>query len=309
MKKLLAICLWLPLTAGAMDSTMLRQRLQQAASASGQDYIRARAAILTEGKANQLALQKAAEDDSLTWQQRLMARICCEWVEREPEIVALRKYACRTDPEYQKHEKEWRPYRCGDRPLLMSLLQNAFKEKRLWYYYLELLWKRTGEYGEDGGDMLPTRSWPEHAQIALRGQPEEYYWFQILRDAVRRDPRLKSKDAEEAYNSLIRNKRAEAMPELMAAFLASVGESASESAQTGNTDKRRFLSVFSLAEIARPQDASLFDKYIGDRPGFDDLKFYVERARKRPPVEEPAESSFRLGHVSETPKIPLSPRR
>lgn len=298
LKTQLIICLCLATTVVVAEPAILHEQLQRAAEAIGATYLSVRGEITAQGKAVLPALRKAAEDSSLTWQQRLMARICCEWIERGAEIDALRRHDWLKDPEFD-------PTKVGSRAgiwadiALMGLFDKRFREARLWYWYAEMVWKRTGEYHLGSPRKISTSDGgSSFARHILRGEPEEYYVRAIRRDVVKHDPMLKTKEAGQAYSRLIEERRGEAVPELLTAFIASAGESGALLAQKGDILKQRFYrnGLQELLWFARPQDADLFAKYIEGRPYLDELKPAVDALRKRPPVPEPIEPPYLPGH-------------
>ncbi|MBI5395660.1 MAG: hypothetical protein HZA91_10225 [Verrucomicrobia bacterium] len=296
MKTQLISCLCLAMAAIAANSATLHEQLREAATAEGTRYLTARGEITSQGKVVLPALHKAADDSALTWQQRLMARICCEWLERGTEIDALRKHSWETDPESDMWWKSPRLVsRAGLGADLFGLALQRFRERRLWYYYVEIIWKSTGEY------RIPRDSsfhgfWPRYAHKALCGEPEFYFVIRILRERLQRDPRLEHNDTRDARVELYERKTGEAIPELLLTLKACHGIPADTQSAEWHTLQALLASVDRLIRMARPQDADLISRYIAEYPQLQGLNPKVDALRKRPPVAEPAEPSFEPGH-------------
>lgn len=295
LKPLMISCIVFGSPALAVYGASIERQLETAANSSGPDYLAARGAITRQGPPVLTALQKAADSPSLTWQQRLVARICCEWVDRSAEISALRRHAWEKDPDLKEKGN-----RAGLGADIYSLAAKRFKERRLWYYYLEVIWKETSEYSESAHSRSIFRFWPAYARDALRGEPEEYYRFQILRDILRHDPQIKSEEARNVFALLITLKRSEAMPELLAAFPHYVDTVAAVLTKTQAGKDLISRQVMSeLLMIARPQDVDVLEKLLEANPHLKRLEVMLDAARKRKPVEEATEPSFEPTHESE----------
>jgi hypothetical protein len=288
MKLLLAGLLGLSLTVEAADTVLLSELLTKTICSSGTNYIRARNNIITHGKTLLPALQTATEDRSLNWQQRLMARICVEWMTRGSEVDALRAHSWETDPE---RELQMGGSIIGLGDDIWFLAAKRFKERRLWYYYLEILLKETGEYSVGCRHPSVSRYWPRYARNALYGEPEDFYRINDLREVLRRDPELKTREAYGAYAHAIRNKVSEVMPELLATFPFWLDFHA-ESVK----DRVCFDRFPQLIQFARPQDAELIERCMKIRPILERFRPRVDALRKLPSVKETTEPPFQPGH-------------
>jgi hypothetical protein len=149
MKQLLLLLCFLPVSAHALDRSQLDKMLATAAAETGQPYLKARQTVLDLGKDALPLLIQAASDVKLTWQQRLVARICYERTARAADIEALRRYDWRTNPQYNKR---WEGDIVGIKRYLGKIAVPKCMEMELWYYYIELAWKNTAEYAIEPRD-------------------------------------------------------------------------------------------------------------------------------------------------------------
>lgn len=305
LKPLIVICMFLATAVLAAQGESLEQQLEKAANTFGPEYLAARGDIIRQGQPVLSPLRKAAENPALNWHQRLMARICCEWLERGAEIDALRRHAWKTDPEFK-----YGGHRAGVGAEIRSLAAKRFKERRLWYYYLEVMWKKTGEHQiasvQDGS--IYSR-WPEYGGRALQGEPEEYYTFQIRRDILRRDPQIKDKKTARVYAGLVGDKRSEAMPELLLVFPHYIDMAASAFSSTeAGKNKLVVTYMIDLLMIARPQDVEAIEKLLKNYPNAKVPEQVIDAVRKRPPVKEPVEPSYNPAHEPQS-VVPLEQSR
>ena len=103
MKWFLMLTIWLAAVAGlAGDDVELRRMLAVAATNRCGAYLETRASILALGTNVLQGLSRGAVDEGLTWQRRLVARICYERLVRGSDIEALRSYNWRDDAGYDK---------------------------------------------------------------------------------------------------------------------------------------------------------------------------------------------------------------
>jgi len=169
--------------AFAVEKKELIPLIKEASIKQESAYLEARNKIVEYGTNALPLLAWFAVDETLPWQQRLVARICYERIEREKEITKL------LETDWYKHPKfnpEWNEYLGGPEGHMYGMVVADFKEAGLWYYYLELEWKATDEHST----IRDRRNgyWASCGTAAVKDNPEERVWFlrvcaEILTDA------------------------------------------------------------------------------------------------------------------------------
>ena len=167
---LFSFCLFASVAFG-IERDQINAMLQTAATNQGNAYLAGRNAITNECASNLALLAQAGNDASLSWQQRLTARIAYERIARGSEIETLRAYNWRQHPGY---DANWERYITGPVAQLWRITVPHFIKTGLWYYYVELSWKRTGETAITN-DRRIKDEWPYWCRMAVAGQPENPY--------------------------------------------------------------------------------------------------------------------------------------
>ena len=103
-KIILIVCLC-PCLSFGLDRARLGEMLTTAAGAQSNAYLAARQSILDTSKDALPVLAVAASDSKLTWQQRLVARICYERIVRANDLDLLRRYDWQLHPKYNSIKK------------------------------------------------------------------------------------------------------------------------------------------------------------------------------------------------------------
>jgi len=152
-------------------------------------YLAIRNKIIEDGANALPVLAEIAVDESLPWQQRLVARICYERIERRDDIEKLLATDWYAHPEF---EPRWNEYITGAEPFMMKLVVDDMKKAGLWYYCLEVLWKTTNDNGKIFRRNTP-ENWAGGCATAVKDNPEERIWVlricsDILKDAFDLDP-------------------------------------------------------------------------------------------------------------------------
>ena len=175
MKRILAL-LSIIATANvfAVEKQQLMSLITEASIKRESAYVEVRDRIVNLGTNVLPLLADFAMEESLSWQQRLVARICYERIERKETIEKL----LATD--WYKHPKinpDWPPLIIGSDPYIAELVNADVKEAGVWYYCLELEWKMTGEKGNlrEGGRGYSY--WTSACTSAVKDNPEERVWF------------------------------------------------------------------------------------------------------------------------------------
>jgi hypothetical protein len=319
MRQIILLFCLLPLTAGALDRVQIDHMLISAAAAKGKSYIEARQNIIDLGTEALPLLAQAATDPKLTWQQRLVARICYEKMTRGEDIEALRRYDWRTHPQY---DKQWEKVIVGVKVRLGTIVIPKSVEAGLWYYYIELAWKDTEEYAIEpfnpvNDARILSESWlgwcmdavqgirddlarfpmyRELIRLGIRGQPERYHLTQALIERLELDPTLSNPLNVECYRFLLNNKETNAVPVLVKTYDAySKHELQGPEAFPGRHNQLYRGMFGPILEIANAHHADLIEKFVGDHSVLASLTNNLPeiRARSAPPAV--AEPPFRLG--------------
>jgi len=169
----------------AVEKQELMPLIETASTVKSNAYLEVRNKILEYGTSIIPILGSVAVDDTLPWQQRLVARICYERIERKNDIEKLLATDWYSHPKFNPNEH---PYIMGPEAGMGGIVVSDLKEVALWYYYLELEWKITGEEGRISKHHFPDL-WVSWCTLAVRDNPEERIWFlRICSEIMAIDP-------------------------------------------------------------------------------------------------------------------------
>ena len=294
MKRVIVILMSvLPVVAQALEREKLNSMLAAAAGAQSNAYLEARQAILDLGSDVLSALAQAAVDPALTWQQRLVARISYERIARGADIEKLRRYDWRRHPDYHRR---WEEDILGASAYLEKIIMPTCKEYGLWYYYLEMKWKLTGELAIDPFDSRINKQWIGWCVHSVWGEPEDYYFRRMLREALEADMMLTNGyKGVGAFRSLLQHKDADAVPilvERLPQYVKVTGPSILTPSEIETSIGFRLKEILSFADS---RHAEVLEKFIAERPALAPLKEQVAEIRKRPAPPPRVEPPFRLG--------------
>ena len=296
MKKLSFILYILSVNIFALDSNELSQMISKAALAKGKDYLKTRTTITNMGDKILPELALLAVDENKTWQERLVSRICYEKIARKDDIDALRKYDWKSDPKY---DKRWEAYITGPGMVMGRVAYPKFNEMGLWYYYIELLWKKTGEKAINPSSRSINEEWPKWGIIALTGttkpdpkkinsalvlgyysseppkfieipQKPECYWLvhaicERLLKAKFDDPPVFAD--RYLYNYLIEHKVANAVPVLVEKFDEYSKEDTTGAEVYPGRNSEIHQGMFEpILSFADSRHVKLLEKFIADHP-------------------------------------------
>ncbi len=295
MKTLLILAVF-ACSAFGMDREQVDRLLSQAADAQGKEYLQLRARLAEAGEAALPLLREVAQDGQRTWQQRLTARILYERILRGDENEALRFHNWASYPPYQER---WQPV-TGPSSNMHQYVVPKLQEAGLWYYYIELMWKNTGEFGlawgerryQKGDVRFSYEAWPRWCRQALEGEPEELYLWMAIADRIEKDDRfLESYDNRELFSALVQRGYAMSVPILLQRwdeYVLKEYPNPSPNPEDRRMTHRNFLAkVLSFAE---PAHVELLERFITRREEtLGDLRPKLEEVRRRQPVkvEEP----------------------
>ena len=289
-KVILLICGLAATVSFAEDDNKLHGLLVAAATNRYVAYLEARADILALGTNSLLAIGRSAVNKRLTWQERLVARICYERLVRGVDIGALRTYDWRTDPGY---DKNWERDIVGPGLKTATLAVQKIYEIGLWYYYIELTWKETEETCNSKYDDVRKR-WPHWCLKAVSTQPERYWYQFAVEERMASTPF--SPWHRGRYETFLREKTPDAVP-----ILIEYAEQYFRSKVAGNetypgardvTFRGMFTPVLSLADS---RHADMLEKFIAEKPALEPLKKRLAEVRARPAPPPQSEPPFRLG--------------
>ncbi len=199
-------CMFVSLSLYAEVSPATLKMLKDASVAEGSEYIQKRNNIIKKATAGEqpeeflAELKDAAEDEALSWQIRLMANICVERVEHGDEIEKIIHYKWKTHPDY---DKELAKSIVGPINSIGRIIPKELKKKKMWFYYLEGVWKKTKECDTTVPRLAPNWSW--FCLDALTDSPESYYLFRILENEILQDPKMGKYDTQQTYMYLIKH--------------------------------------------------------------------------------------------------------
>jgi hypothetical protein len=154
-------------------SEIVRLLIETAATATGKAYVEVRDEILGYGKDYHALLAAIAVDEVLPWQQQLVARICYERIERKEDTEKLLETNWHNHPDFNPG---WNMLITGPDIRMGEIVIPDLKDAGLWYYYLELIWKMTGEKGGISEKHIPDL-WARWCALAIKDNIEERVWF------------------------------------------------------------------------------------------------------------------------------------
>jgi len=284
------ICGLMAAAAFGEDVNRLHSLIVAAATNRCAAYLETRTAILASGSSALPMLAHYAIEPSLTWQQRLVVRVCYERLIRGAEIEALRSYDWRTDPGY---DKNWERNIVGPGLKLEMIAVPKIREVGLWYYYVELTWKETEETCNSKFDDV-RRRWPHWCLKAVSTLPE-HYWYQLAVEE-RMSATPFSAWHQGRYETFLREKNPDTVPALVNFYDAFnkfhvVGPEQYEG-ENAAIYRNEFLPVLSFADS---RHADLLEKFIAEKTALTPLKARLAEVRARPAPPLQPEPPFRLG--------------
>ena len=293
----------------------VRHRLAEVAAAEGAEYMELRDRVAAEVSGD--LLLRAANDDRLDWQERLVARICCERTTRKHELADLLNEDWRSYPPYQpknigrlvftqmpdgSYSAEMQPPGpsigspvTGPSSLMHSYVVPHCQKKALWYFYIELIWKQTGEGPLNIDDVGFVRQWQRWCRMALAGQPEEVFLHRAMAERLEKDERLEADDAVQLYKELLRAKYADAVPVLVRRYEAYNKREIIGPEVFPGSHAITFRGMFQpILDMADERHVELLESYMARQPWLVELLSVLAEVRSRTPVETDAEPSLTI---------------
>lgn len=284
MKNLFVICLCvLGLNLLGIEYDELAQMVGKTTKVKGTEYLKLRDAVVALGKPVLPLLAQAAYDANLTWQQRLLARICYEKIVRGEDIDELRHYDWWKDPNFNE---EWSAFITGPVVGLGTIVSPKCSEMGLWYYYIELIWEKTGENTTCTKDYRINTEWPIWCMMAVKGQdaikadrngingplfgqphilpqPEKYWLPLVICDRLSKakfsDPNDKN---SYLFSYLVQSKESDAVPVLVEKLDAYE----KETAPSHEYDAAIEWELTNILSFADSRHVKLLEKFIADHP-------------------------------------------
>jgi hypothetical protein len=280
--------------AWADEILELQPRLAEAAGAQNLAYVELRDRLVSEISTN--VLFQAVDDERLDWRERLVARICYERIARGKDIEALRVHDWRQHPGF---DLDWLKNLSGPGRLMQPLAISYLAEVGLWYYYVEMTWKQTGEL-----TVSPLRHindhWQRWCRMALAGRPEEVYLHLAMTERIEKDELLEAADAARLYRELLDAKWPEAVP----VWFGDMRHTTSGKSEGLNILKARHAQLYRgmfqpILDMADHRHAEMLEAYMARQPRLAELLPSLADVRGRAPVAPKAEPSFSLGMADE----------
>ena len=165
----------------------------------------------------------------------------------------------------------------------------------LWYYYIEVTWKTTGEFSQSPLEKL-NEFWPRWCRLAMAGHPEEVYLYKAMEERLEKDVTLQDPDAIELYRSLYDSKQADVVPILVQRYDAFNRRKVTGPEMYPGEDAKIYANGFkSVFNFADSRHADLLEKFIADHPALAELKPKIAEVRARPAPTPKTEPLLRLG--------------
>jgi hypothetical protein len=302
-----ALLVLLAIEPRSAETQPVDRLLETAATASGDAYLAARDAVVGAGTNALAELGRCATDSGATWEKRLVARICYERIARGRDIQALINHDWRSYPPYRGIPEPGQVFLpvTGPASMMRRYVVPRCQETGLWYYYVELTWKMTGECPklQPRSDGEFESAWPRWCRLALAGQPEEMYLFLAMTDRIAKDERLESHEAVVLYRTVRDAKVANVVSVLVDRFEAFFGREVTGPEMFPGRHAQLLRGMFQpILASADSRHSDLLDKFVAAHPALSELAPKLAEVRARPappPVEDPP---FRLG--TEAVRVP-----
>ena len=173
MKRILLLVMIMEASVFAVEQKELMPLIEEASAKRESAYVEVRNKITGYGTNALPLLAEIGTDKTLPWQQQLVARICYERIERGKEIKKLLQLDWYHHPNF---DPEWKQFLAGPEQKMMDMMVSDLKEVGAWYYYLELVWKMTGEKAKIR-ERAGIDFWTMWCVKAIRNNPDERIWF------------------------------------------------------------------------------------------------------------------------------------
>ena len=134
MKKTLLFVTMMAVNAFAVERKQLMPLIEEASVRRESAYLEVRNKIVAYGADAIPVLGIVAVDETLPWQQQLVARICYERIERKGDIERVITFDWYNHPDF---DPKWNLLITGPEIDMGEMVIVDLKRDGLWYYYLE----------------------------------------------------------------------------------------------------------------------------------------------------------------------------
>lgn len=279
MKKVLLLVTVITANAFAAERKELMPLIEAAVAAQSNAYIEARERITAFDETAIPILGMIAKDNSLPWQQRLVARICYERMDRKGDIEKLLAMDWYRHPNF---DPKWKEFITGPELFMGKMVVPELKAAGLWYYCLELVWKMTDEKPKLWADRGKNRyHWIHWCVTAVKDNPEERIWFlRVCADVLETAPPHPLADW---LRPVLSNEKTPDVVPLLFRYCI-------------NKDTEIGPWFYDILKYADTRSLDVLEAYISTKPNSDyhNGAFRLVRERPVPPAPEPP---FRLGTV------------
>jgi hypothetical protein len=318
---------WLcALSVSAAPLADLASLAETASVQTGRNYLDARDEIVKLGSQAKPELYRLATDSDADWKLQLMARICYEQIERRQDIEAVRTHDWKSYPPYAKPGSSVSRYGTDDKGKIIllevvpppdghveipmtgasSLMSKhvlpVLREAGLWYYYIEQVWKQTGE-GPPAMkfDHLFMERWVGWCAAVVKEQPEKIWWARAVGDRLQGDDFLNWRNRLD-FRQLIESGIPEGFPFVLARYDDFCLKEHGQIKTSGDTNAISYRGLFErVFGLASPLNADQLETFITARPLLSGFQPRLEEVRKRDRNLDDLCKVFRLGSTVVSP--------
>lgn len=170
----------------------------------------ARKELVSDGSNDVSVLTAISTNRSERWQIRLVAGIAAERILKGAEIDALVNREWQKEPGYNK---EWIEFREGPVIGLTPLIIKRCKEMGLWWHYMEVVWKETGEHSKKV--HMREDYWRGAYRGACYNSPLHFFMLEVCKDRIRRDLGFRGMETYDNLGVLTHSKTNTVLPFLL----------------------------------------------------------------------------------------------
>ena len=165
----------------------------------------------------------------------------------------------------------------------------------LWYYYIEVTWKVTGELSESPLPRINDYCGRWY-RAALANQPEEQYLLLAIADRMAKDKHLDAPDAMELYEASANGKYVDVVPIMIERYDAFFERKAAGVEAYPGAKTEGYVRLFRpIIEAADSSHVSQLERFIAAHPALAELTPRLAEVRARPAPPPRADPPFRLG--------------
>jgi hypothetical protein len=297
----------------------MEAKLGLVAEATGDVYRKSRDEAVALGAKVLPDLLRMATTDGVGWKTQLMARIVYERIERMEALEGVLTHDWKSYPPYAK---PWLPRirvetnsagekvsidippppghvsipMTGQSSLMGQHVLPVLREAGLWYYYIEQVWKQTGE-GPPAMkfDHLFMERWVGWCAAVVKEQPEKIWWARVVADRLETSDFMDWRDRD-LFKALLESGESDTVHFLVRRFddyFRADAKGLDESNWMWRESyPLRFMPIFGMADESH---VGPLGEHIQSHPLLHPHLGKLEKVRKRPPNDETKRLRFRLG--------------